>query len=464
MCSATWQRSGGIVHSLYELTSIASFGDRLPVSSQQKTIKEIAVRGFFTLAVKAFYRDIRIIGEEPVNDGPLLVVATHGNGLVDPVMAALPYKRNFFFLARNTMFKGKFLQKVQDFFSVIPVFRKIEGQSIRQNLRSFERASEVLLKRKGLIMFPSSYYDPYKHFPFQRGAARIAFESEKKEDWKLGLRIQPIVIHYGHLWRGNSTVTIEITKPIEVKKFRDLYEQNAREALVQLTEEVEVQIRNRVVEFEELLENLTEEQSHFIESISELLSPVAVNDKERLELTANILRKMGREEDSQVLEEAVRQHMHRARRVGLGRYPVHNQLPGIIEALLLSPLVFFGMAVHTIPLVTGRILYSVLDAKVHPYYRGSINFLGSVGVMLTWYFLLYCTLPLLGVRFPMVCGIFVVSIISGIITRNIGHGVLCKLALELSDRYADAFSSAYEDGKGLSRILFSEALTSTTDK
>ena len=93
----------------------------------------------FSIALRLFFRRIETHNAESVpQDGAIIFVFNHPNGLVDPglVFCALP--RRVSFLAKSTLFKipiaGFLIRAVE----ALPVYRRIDtGEDMSKNLQTF---------------------------------------------------------------------------------------------------------------------------------------------------------------------------------------------------------------------------------------------------------------------------------------------------------------------------------------
>ena len=138
------------------------------------------------LLLRVFFGRIEVIGEGRVPRGrPLLYVANHNNGLVDPllVMAFLPGRPRF--LAKDTLWKNPVLRPFLALGRVIPVYRpqdaapKPAGEQAQRttasaNEESFRRCRGVLAAGGAVALFPEgkSHSEPALA-ELKTGAARI---------------------------------------------------------------------------------------------------------------------------------------------------------------------------------------------------------------------------------------------------------------------------------------------------
>lgn len=149
------------------------------------------------LAVGFFYRRIEVSGLENVpGEGPVLFVANHNNGLVDPMLVLHALPRPVVFVAKSTLWKIPVLRSLLDLLGCVPVVRKGEGEpeiplkGEERNSGSFGRLAAELNGGGCVLIFPEgrSHSDP-RLSELRTGAARVLLLSKKS----------PVVIPVG-LW------------------------------------------------------------------------------------------------------------------------------------------------------------------------------------------------------------------------------------------------------------------------
>jgi glycerol-3-phosphate O-acyltransferase/dihydroxyacetone phosphate acyltransferase len=150
--------------------------------------------------VGLFYRRIEISGLEHVpSEGPVLFVANHNNGLVDPMVVLYALGRPVVFVAKSTLWKIPLLRSLLDLLGCVPVVRKREAveeeegslKGEERNRASFERLAAVLEGDGAILIFPEgrSHSDP-RLSQLRTGAARVLLLLSKK---------LPVVVPLG-LW------------------------------------------------------------------------------------------------------------------------------------------------------------------------------------------------------------------------------------------------------------------------
>ena len=95
-----------------------------------------AVVGLVRFLVDLFYRRVEVTGLDNVpRQGPVLFVANHYNGLVDPMLVLRVVERPVVFVAKSTLWKIPVLGTVLDFLGCVPVVRRKEAEDERSDRR-----------------------------------------------------------------------------------------------------------------------------------------------------------------------------------------------------------------------------------------------------------------------------------------------------------------------------------------
>ncbi len=156
-----------------------------------------AVLGLVRALVGLFYRRIEVSGLENLpQGGPLLLVANHNNGLVDPMVVLRALPRPVVFVAKSTLWRVPVLRSLLDLLGCVPVIRRgEEDRAISSNVEernrgAFERLAAELDRGGCVLIFPEgrSHSDP-RLSELRTGAARVLLLSRKS----------PIVLPVG-LW------------------------------------------------------------------------------------------------------------------------------------------------------------------------------------------------------------------------------------------------------------------------
>lgn len=176
-----------------------------------------ALAALARLVLRIFYQRVEVAGEENVPEGgPLLLVANHVNGLVDPVLVlgTLPARPSF--LAKSTLWKIPVLNQLLDLAGAIPVYRRQDqGVDPSRNAETFARCYEALAAGGAIALFPegTSHSHPALQ-PLKTGAARIVLEAERRFG-PLSTRIVPVGLLFDAKGRFRSRALVQVGEPFD---------------------------------------------------------------------------------------------------------------------------------------------------------------------------------------------------------------------------------------------------------
>ena len=112
------------------------------------------------MVVRGFFRDVTVEGRSRVpDDGPVLIVINHFNGLVDPVVAVHALGRLPRFIAKATLWKVTLARPFLALAGLIPVYRTVD-QSVddrdagADGRSAFSACHDVLAKGGTVAIFP----------------------------------------------------------------------------------------------------------------------------------------------------------------------------------------------------------------------------------------------------------------------------------------------------------------------
>ena len=191
------------------------------------------------LVARIFFRRVEVVDLARFpRGGPLLVVANHGNNLIDPMLlfGFLPVPVRF--LAKSTLWDNLGLRFLMQLGGAIPVYRPKDGADVSQNQETFARCRQTLADGGAIALFPEglSHGEPALQ-PLKTGVARIALEAES-EHGPLGVRIVPVGLVFERRHEFRSRVLIQVGEPLELAADIERYTREPKEAVRELTARV----------------------------------------------------------------------------------------------------------------------------------------------------------------------------------------------------------------------------------
>ncbi len=224
------------------------------------------IKILFGAAVKIFFRQIEIIGEENIpTDKPVILVSNHPSAFMDPLVLGIIFKKPLYFFARADIFKPGFVNWITKKAHVSPIYRIVDGAgSLEKNDEVFSNAAKLLQENKTLLLFGEGFTDEIfirRVKPMKKGSMRIALGAEEKFDFNLDVKIVCAGINYSDPSSFRSDIVISYSKPIDVSKYKNLFRKHSNKCMQELNKEIYSSLKNEVVHIEnadnsELLEQL----------------------------------------------------------------------------------------------------------------------------------------------------------------------------------------------------------------
>lgn len=198
-----------------------------------------------------FFRRTEIRGHDKFRpDEPLIFAPNHQNALLDALAFLCTLKQQPIFLARADIFNSKFIIRLLNFFKMMPVYRIRDGyENLQKNQEVFNSSTGILQSGQSLCIFPEGSHNNKRYIrTLKKGLARIAFEAENQNDFKLGLKIVPTGIDYSSYNNVRGSITVSFADPITITDLKDLYRQDPQKAIRELNNRIRTGIGPHMIE------------------------------------------------------------------------------------------------------------------------------------------------------------------------------------------------------------------------
>ncbi len=189
--------------------------------------------------LRIFYPSMETEGVANANHpGPMLLCGNHPNTLADPLMAGIHLDYQTYFLANAGLWMNPAMAFIIDPFC-IPVARpkdKEAGADKGSKDEVFNRTFQALESGKTMYIAPEAYSELERKLrKIKAGAASLALEGEARNDWKLGVTLQPVGVNYESPTTCFSRAFVRYGEPIAAAEWREQYEKSPMRAVRGLT-------------------------------------------------------------------------------------------------------------------------------------------------------------------------------------------------------------------------------------
>ena len=211
----------------------------------------ILVKYTMRIVYRVFFRKIYFVNMHRMpKNAPVVMPVNHPTAFTEPVMMGVFLRRSIHFILKGNMFSTPLLRWILNDLKTIPIFRMRDGKGfagLRQNAETMEIVNEKLKKNQAILILAEGVRKNEKRLrPIQKGAARMAFKYHKTTN-KDDLAIVCVGFNYAQATKYRSDVMIDMAEPRYLSEYVDLYQENDRKAINQLTKDIEKDLKERVI-------------------------------------------------------------------------------------------------------------------------------------------------------------------------------------------------------------------------
>ncbi len=198
---------------------------------------------------------------------PLLIAMNHPNSFMDAM--AFTYLLQFprtYFMARGDAFKKGIVSKLLYSIGLLPIFRfkDVGYESAKKNVDSFKMVYKKLAERRKLIVFAEGYsVQERRLIPIKKGTAKMAL-SFIEQGGRDDIQILPVGVTYSTPSKFRGDAYFEVGEPIIVKDYYEEYKQQAPQAILKLTKEIEDRLKPLTLNLIDKENDVVIEQLQFI--------------------------------------------------------------------------------------------------------------------------------------------------------------------------------------------------------
>jgi glycerol-3-phosphate O-acyltransferase / dihydroxyacetone phosphate acyltransferase len=211
------------------------------------------IRALVRFLLAIFYRRVDVAGVEHLPaDAPLIVAATHQNGLIDPMMLLAVSPRPLQPLAKSGLFRHPIIAPFLRLARALPVHRRQDaGSDMSGNLLTFRAVSEALARGGAILIFPEGVSQPEPTLMTLRtGAARLLLEAEASGAPPITLLPVGLVLDEPGRFRAGSALVL-IGAPVETADCVARHRHDPVGAVRTLTDRLAAALRRQIVEAED---------------------------------------------------------------------------------------------------------------------------------------------------------------------------------------------------------------------
>jgi glycerol-3-phosphate O-acyltransferase/dihydroxyacetone phosphate acyltransferase len=355
-----------------------------------RRIADRLVRAVADVAAFFWFRSVEVSAIERMPSlGPVVVVANHGGGFVDPALLTSVLPRSPRYLAMASLWRYVVTRPFLALAGAIPVRRAQDGTT-GGNVDAFDECHQVLIQGGVIAIFPEGEASDSPHLlPVKTGAARIALGA--RAAGAAGISILPVGLMYEDKTAARSRAYVRIGTPLDLDAAvraalpTPTIDDRDRDAVEVLTEEIAARLSRAALDFSDAAELSS------LENAAEIALRAAGDHAPRLGAIQDLAGRLASVpgvadvvDAEGAYREALEAHAVTDRAVGVT--PAHGfrriHVVATVATLLLVPFALVGAIVNAAP---AGLVHLAGRPRMAPVTRATSKFLTAIVLFpLSW--------------------------------------------------------------------------------
>lgn len=204
-----------------------------------------------------YYKQYKVVNAHhiPPQGVPTLIISNHQNGLNDALGLLFSMdRRQPIFLARSDIFKRDVVAKLLRFLRIMPIFRVRDGvANLSKNDIIAVKAHELINEGRTMAIYPEAGHENKRHLDqFRKGFARLIFQAAARQNFEHDIFILPSGHHYDNYFSPRGRLLITYGKPISIRPYFKLYQENQQMALRKIAKDMMEEVRKYMLDITDL--------------------------------------------------------------------------------------------------------------------------------------------------------------------------------------------------------------------
>ena len=193
------------------------------------TIGLFLLKIWIWIAIRIYYRRIKVIGSEKVPRGvPVIFAPNHQYAFMDALIIVIASRKIPYFLVRGDIFKSSIASFLLRSLRMMPVYRQRDNVNVlSKNEAIFNRCVEILHNRQRLVIFPEGNHSKIRKIrPMRKGVFRIGFRAINENPQSKDLVVIPVGINYDDHSKFQSDLLVRFGDPIKLEEYNQEYNES----------------------------------------------------------------------------------------------------------------------------------------------------------------------------------------------------------------------------------------------